>query len=529
MVRVALRQGCARLVWLGLVLGMPSVVAAAPPVLVGLPVSLDRMGPLVGPMPTVVGNGQGLVAMAWAATPTLLQARIYDVLGPPRTPVFEVTNGAMPLFMVRLTAEASGGILVSWVREIDPSGIGTLVARRYAWNGSPATPELVIGTGAPAVMFYRSFDFSLAPDGSFLAALQKTAGAGLEASLVVRAFDSSGQPRGLETVVSTAPGLSFANVVLGRSEEGVVVAYGKLIGGGSFTEVLARRLDLLGTPRSPEIATVPATTDFGRVPSGVAVFPGGRFAVGYQICDPLTMDFTCVAAGIQYVEADDRLLPDLEAGPLIFHAGNRSWLVQDPLGNPFAVAAHDGFGDFRAANPLGAVVSKARVASGLPAPPFPWTTSPAGLVPLAPGQVGLIWYQGDWTYLQTITMGSETTAAPAFHTLEPCRLVDTRQGGKALSASEDRAVPVAGRCAIPAGARALAANAVSVESTDAGNLRFYRADRLVPDTSALNYGPGQVRASQTLIPLSDDGALAVRATQAKGTTHLIIDVSGYFQ
>jgi len=524
MVRVALRQGFARLVWLGVVCGMPSAVAAAPPVLVGMSMFLDRTGLPQG----VVGNGQGLVAMAWAATPTLLQARIYDALGPPRTPVFEVTNGAMQLFKVYLTAEASGGILVSWVRDY-ASGVGTLVARRYAWNGSPATPEIVVGTGIPVTSLYRSFDFSLAADGSFLVAFQKPAGTSLEVSLAVRAFESSGQPLGLETVVSTGPAQSFAKVALGRSAEGVVVAYGKSIGSGSFTEVWAQRLDALGTPRSPEIAIVPADQNFGRLPSGVAVFPGGRFAVGYQTCDPLTLGFSCVAAGIQYVEADDTLLPEPGKGPLFFHSGNESWLVQDPLGNPFVVAAHDGLGDFRAANPLGAVVSKATVSSGLPAVPYPPSTSAAGLVPLAPGQVGLVWYQGDWAYLQTLTMGSETTAAPAFHTLEPCRLVDTRQGGKALGASEDRTVQAAGRCAIPAGARALAANAVSVESTDAGNLRFYRADRQVPGTSTLNYGPGQVRASQTLIPLSDDGALGVRATQATGTTHLIIDVSGYFQ
>lgn len=530
---LVLRPWCARRAWIALAFGIQSLSAAeaAAPVTVGAPAFLDRVGQVwTGPTMAVAGNGQGLVAMVWAASRTVLQARVYDALGPPRTPVFEVTREATDLSIVQLAVDGSGGILVAWVRGANPYGNPTtLVARRYGWDGSPATPELIIGTGSLAFAAYSSFAFSLAADGSFLAAYQKPASPGPGSSLVVQAFGAGGQAEGLENSISTAPDPTFASVVLGRREEDAVVAFGKLGAGETTTGVWARRLDRLGTPLSAEIAAVPAIPGYGHVPSGVALYPGGRFALGYQVCDPLPMDFLCVAAGIQWIGSDDSLLPDSDPADRLLHSAYQSWLVQDPQGNPFAFTADDGVGNFRAANPLGAVVSKTAVATGLPRPPYPGSSYCAGLVPLGPATVGLVWHLSDWTYLQTITVGSETTAAPSFHTIAPCRLIDTRQGGTAFRAGEDRAIQASGLCSIPVGARTLAANVVSVGSTDAGDVRSYRADRLVPPTSVLNYGAGQVRASQTLIPLSDDGALALRATQGKGTTHLIIDVSGYFQ
>jgi uncharacterized repeat protein (TIGR01451 family) len=66
----------------------------------------------------------------------------------------------------------------------------------------------------------------------------------------------------------------------------------------------------------------------------------------------------------------------------------------------------------------------------------------------------------------------------AFHTLAPCRLVDTRGavgpfGGPALAANASRTFTVVGRCGLPATAWAVALNVAVTAPTAAGHLRVY--------------------------------------------------------
>jgi uncharacterized repeat protein (TIGR01451 family) len=124
--------------------------------------------------------------------------------------------------------------------------------------------------------------------------------------------------------------------------------------------------------------------------------------------------------------------------------------------------------------------------------------------------------------------------AMAFYTVTPCRLLDTRTvdgtfGGPALTAGTDRVFPLFGRCGIPATARAISVNLTVTQSTAAGNLRLYPAGTTMPLASSLNYGAGQTRASNAVVPLNGLGELAVRCNQPAGTAHLILDVNGYFE
>jgi Beta-propeller repeat len=125
--------------------------------------------------------------------------------------------------------------------------------------------------------------------------------------------------------------------------------------------------------------------------------------------------------------------------------------------------------------------------------------------------------------------------APAeFFTLPPCRVVDTRgapgpYGGPALAAGGDRVFTVAGQCGVPASARAIAVNLTVTAPGATGNLRLYPAGSALPLVSSINYSTGQTRGNNAIVPLSPAGGLAVRCTQASGTTHLILDVSGYFE
>jgi uncharacterized repeat protein (TIGR01451 family) len=91
--------------------------------------------------------------------------------------------------------------------------------------------------------------------------------------------------------------------------------------------------------------------------------------------------------------------------------------------------------------------------------------------------------------------------ATDFYTLEPCRLLDTRDatgtfGGPGLAAGGDRVFPLFGQCGIPTTARALSVNLAVTQPTAQGNLRLYPAGTPLPLVSSINYVAGQTRAKQ---------------------------------
>jgi hypothetical protein len=133
-----------------------------------------------------------------------------------------------------------------------------------------------------------------------------------------------------------------------------------------------------------------------------------------------------------------------------------------------------------------------------------------------------------------INVIDDGSPATDFHTVTPCRLVDTRgavgtYGGPALTPGSTRVFPLAGRCFIPATARAVSVNLTATAPTAPGNLRLYPAGIALPPTSSLNYPAGQTRANNAVVSLNQRGELAVYCAQASGTTHFVLDVNGYFE
>ena len=118
-----------------------------------------------------------------------------------------------------------------------------------------------------------------------------------------------------------------------------------------------------------------------------------------------------------------------------------------------------------------------------------------------------------------------------YHTVTPCRLYDSRAPGRLpLLPGEVRVVsPYGTACGVEYGARALALNVTVTGATAAGNVRVYPAYSPVPNVSVVNYAAGQTRAGNVVTGLSPQGDLAVRASQASGTVHVILDVVGYFE
>ena len=120
-----------------------------------------------------------------------------------------------------------------------------------------------------------------------------------------------------------------------------------------------------------------------------------------------------------------------------------------------------------------------------------------------------------------------------FHTVTPCRIVDTRNaagpyGGPPLEAGTARAFGIAGQCGVPADASAVALNVTVTNPTSAGHLTIYPGTGVEPGTSTVSFSAGRTRANNASINLID-GLLTVFDHQESGTTHLIIDVSGYFR
>jgi hypothetical protein len=124
--------------------------------------------------------------------------------------------------------------------------------------------------------------------------------------------------------------------------------------------------------------------------------------------------------------------------------------------------------------------------------------------------------------------------ARSFHTLAPCRLVDTRlasgpRGGPALAAGSERTFPLTGVCGVPASARALAINVTVTGATSPGNLAIRAGGTPAGNTSTLNYSAGQTRGNNAFVSLSASGEVIVRANQLSGTVHVVLDVNGYME
>jgi hypothetical protein len=141
---------------------------------------------------------------------------------------------------------------------------------------------------------------------------------------------------------------------------------------------------------------------------------------------------------------------------------------------------------------------------------------------------------GSGPYALSVSGSLGSPGNAGFYTIPPCRLLDTRNsagpwGGPALAAGAQRTFDVVGRCSIPVGTRAIAVNMAVTQSTAPGNLILFPGGASVPVVSAINYGAGQTRANNAIVPLSVGGTIGVFVNQSSGSTHFILDVAGYFQ
>ncbi len=176
--------------------------------------------------------------------------------------------------------------------------------------------------------------------------------------------------------------------------------------------------------------------------------------------------------------------------------------------------------------------SDGNVQTGIGASPDDRAVMPGTATSYSIATVSDAFCQGTASGSAVITVGGRCNTS--FHTLEPCRIVDTRgtagaYGGPALQGGEARSFTLAGQCGIPASAKAVALNITIVGATAPGYLSVYPAGDVV-STSTMNFAPGQIRANNAICALGPAGAVTVLFGQTSvASVHLLLDASGYFE
>jgi hypothetical protein len=133
----------------------------------------------------------------------------------------------------------------------------------------------------------------------------------------------------------------------------------------------------------------------------------------------------------------------------------------------------------------------------------------------------------------------DTSTEAKFTAITPCRIADTRLAGGTIKAGSPRSFVAASSsslaaqggnsagCGIPGSAVAIQANVVAVGATSAGYLKIYPFGATVPAASYLNFRDSKAVANGGTITLDTTGAKHFTILASR-TTHVVIDVSGYF-
>jgi hypothetical protein len=122
-----------------------------------------------------------------------------------------------------------------------------------------------------------------------------------------------------------------------------------------------------------------------------------------------------------------------------------------------------------------------------------------------------------------------------FFAVTPCRAVDTRAGfGGIVPASTERKFTMKGVCGVPSTAKAVSINVTVVTPTQDGFFALWPSGGLYPSVSTINFLAGEPSlANGAIVPVAAVGTpdLSTGYGTASGTgqSHLVLDVTGYFQ
>ncbi|MFJ3926100.1 hypothetical protein [Streptomyces sp. NPDC090022] len=126
-----------------------------------------------------------------------------------------------------------------------------------------------------------------------------------------------------------------------------------------------------------------------------------------------------------------------------------------------------------------------------------------------------------------------STAASGYTSLDPVRIVDSREGQgtpakRQINGQESFGVQITGKAGVPAGGvKAVALNVTVTDPKSAGHLTVYPGGQQAPITSNLNFTAGLTVANSVIVPVGPDGKINVR-NGAWAATDVIVDVVGYY-
>lgn len=126
-------------------------------------------------------------------------------------------------------------------------------------------------------------------------------------------------------------------------------------------------------------------------------------------------------------------------------------------------------------------------------------------------------------------------AAPIFHPIPDCVVLDTRfsPDGPELVAGSPRVFTIAGRCAIPTTAVAVALEATAFHSTSLGSPFDLRLTvPASPDFSPrirMNCEMPTPACTSFVVPALNNGKLRIVHIPGAGSVHVVLTASGYFE
>ena len=124
------------------------------------------------------------------------------------------------------------------------------------------------------------------------------------------------------------------------------------------------------------------------------------------------------------------------------------------------------------------------------------------------------------------------TAAGAFVSVDPSRLLDTRSGVGAprgsVSGFGSVDLPVLGRGGVPVSdVSAVVVNVTVVGAATGGFITVFPSGRVQPTASNVNFAGGQTIANLVTVKLGAGGKITV-TNNSSGSVHLVADVAGYY-
>ncbi|MHB1853433.1 MAG: IPT/TIG domain-containing protein [Acidimicrobiales bacterium] len=122
----------------------------------------------------------------------------------------------------------------------------------------------------------------------------------------------------------------------------------------------------------------------------------------------------------------------------------------------------------------------------------------------------------------------------AFHPLGPARAVDTRPGsgepyaGQTLQPGKSLTVQLAGLAGLPtSGISGLAVNVTVTDTGATGDLQVGPGGQPLPDTSEVNWAPGETTENLVILEAGSSGSLTFY-DGSSGTVDLVVDVYGWY-